>query len=52
MKTDLSSAVATAELSKFAGLLSAALSQHLLPGFEIVLLECHTSTTFVHSDAF
>ena len=30
MKTDLSSPVATAEFSKFAGILSAALSQHHL----------------------
>ena len=35
MKTDFSSPVATAEFSKFAGLLSAALSQHHLSGFEI-----------------
>ena len=35
MKTDFSSPVATAEFSKFAGILSAALSQHHLPGFEI-----------------
>ena len=39
MKTDLSSPVATAESSKFAGLLSAALSQHHLLGFEIAQLE-------------
>ena len=30
---------ATAEFSKFAGILSAALSQHHLSGFEIALLE-------------
>ena len=36
-----SSPVATAEFSKFAGILSAALSQHHLSGFEIALLECH-----------
>ena len=30
MKTELSSPVATAEFSKFAGILSATLSQHLL----------------------
>jgi len=35
MKTDLSSPVATADFSKFAGTLSAALSQHHLLGFEI-----------------
>ena len=29
----------TAEFSKFAGILSAALSQHHLPGFEIAQLE-------------
>ena len=34
-KTDLYSPVATAEFSKFAGILSAALSQHHLLGFEI-----------------
>ena len=39
MKTDFSSPVATAEFSKFAGTLSAALSQHHLPGFEIAQLE-------------
>ena len=41
MKTDLSSPVATAEFSKFAGILSAALSQHHLSGFEITQLEFH-----------
>jgi len=41
MKTDLSSPVATAEFSKFAGILSAALSQHHLLGFEIVQLGFH-----------
>ena len=41
MKTDLSSSVATAEFSKFAGILTAALSQHRLTGFEIALLEFH-----------
>ena len=42
MKTDLSSAVATAEFSKCAGILSAALSQyHHLPEFEIAQLEFH-----------
>ena len=39
MKTDLFSPVATAEFSKFAGILSAALSQNHLLGFEIAQLE-------------
>ena len=34
MKTDFSSPVATAEFSKCAGILSEALSQHHLSGFE------------------
>ena len=38
MKTDFSSPLATAEFSKFAGILSAALSEHHLLGFEIVQL--------------
>ena len=46
-----SSPVATAELSKFAGILSAALSQHHLLGFEIAQLELHHSTSFICSDA-
>ena len=41
MKSDLSSPVATAEFSKFAGILSEALSKHHLSGFEIVQLEFH-----------
>ena len=42
MKTDLfQSCVATAEFSKFAGILSATLSQHHLLGFEIAPLEFH-----------
>jgi len=41
MKTDLSSPVTTAEFPKFAGILSAALSQHLLLGLEIAQLEFH-----------
>ena len=41
MKTDLFSPVATAEFSKCVGILSAALSQHRLPGFEIAQLEFH-----------
>ena len=40
-KLTFSSPVATAEFSKFAGILSATLSQHYLPGFEIVQLEFH-----------
>ena len=41
METDFSSPVATAEFSKFAGVLSTALSQHHLVGFEIAQLEFH-----------
>jgi len=41
MKTGLFHPVATGELSKFAGILSAALSQHHLSGFEIAQLEFH-----------
>ena len=41
MKADFSSPVASAEFSKFADILSAALSQHHLLGFEIVQLEFH-----------
>ena len=37
MKTDLFQSVANAEFSKFAGILSAALSQHHLLGFEIAI---------------
>ena len=40
-KLIFSSSVATAEFSKFAGILSAALSQHHLLGFEIAHLEFH-----------
>ena len=40
-KLTFSSPVATAEFSKFAGILSTALSQHYLSGFEIVQLEFH-----------
>ena len=39
--SSFSSPVATAEFSKFAGILSAALSQHHLLGFEIAQLEFH-----------
>ena len=41
IKTDLFQSVTTAEFSKFAGILSAALSQHHLSGFEIAQLEFH-----------
>ena len=47
-----SSPVATAEFSKFAGILSAAHSQRHLLGFEITQLEFIPSTSFVRSDAF
>ena len=40
-KLTFSSPVATAEFSKFAGILSAALSQHHLSGFETAPLEFH-----------
>ena len=40
-KLTFSSPVATAEFSKFADILSAALSQHHLLGFEIVQQEFH-----------
>ena len=40
-KLNFSSPVATAEFSKCAGILSAALSQHHLSGFEIAQLEFH-----------
>ena len=41
--------MATAEFSKFAGILSAALSQHHLSGFQIAQLEFHHLTSFVES---
>ena len=41
METDLFQSVATAEFSKFSGILSAALSQHHLLGFEIAQLGFH-----------
>ena len=41
MKLSFSSPVATAEFSKFVGILSAAVSQHHLLGFEIAQLEFH-----------
>ena len=46
-----SSPVATAEFSKFAGILSAALSKYHLLGFEIAQLESITCSSFVHNDA-
>ena len=42
MTMDFSSPVATAELSKFAGILSITLSQHHLLGFKIAQLEFWT----------
>ena len=41
MKTDLFHPVAIAEFSRFAGILSAALSQHHLLGFAVSQLELH-----------
>ena len=41
MKTDIFQSLATVEFSKFAGILSATLSQHHLSGFEIAQLEFH-----------
>ena len=41
MKTDHFQSVATVEFSKFAGILSAALSQRHISGFEIAQLEFH-----------
>ena len=43
--------MATAEFPKFAGILSAALSQHHLLGVEIAQLEFHHLLSFVCSDA-
>ena len=43
--------MATAEFSKFAGILSAALSQHHLSGFGIAQLDSITSTSFILSGA-
>jgi len=40
-ENNFSSPVATADFSKLAGILSAALSQHHLLGFEIAQLEFH-----------
>ena len=50
MKLTFSSPVATAEFSKFAGILSAALSQRHLSGFELAQVDAITSTSFVRSD--
>ena len=44
-----SSPVATAEFSKFAGILSAALSQHHLPRFEIAQLDNYSSNKRIFS---
>ena len=41
MTTDLFQSLATAEFSKFAGILNAELSQHHLVGFEIAQVEFH-----------
>ena len=46
-----SSPVATAEFSKFAGILSAALSQHHISGLKVLNWNSITSTSFVCSDA-
>ena len=46
-KLTFSSPVATAEFSKFAGILSAALQQHYLLGLWLAQLEFITSTSFV-----
>ena len=43
--------MATAELSKFAGILSAALSQHQILGFEIAQLEFYHLHQLCRSDA-
>ena len=50
-KLTFSSPVATTEFSKFAGILSAALSQHHLLGSETAQWNSINSTSFVHSDA-
>ena len=50
MKIELSSPVATAEFSKFTGILNAALSQNHLLGFEVVQLGVHPLLSFVHND--
>ena len=50
-KLTFSIPVATAEFSKYVGILSAELSQHHLLGFEVAQLEFYTSTSFVRSNA-
>ena len=50
-ENSFSRAVATAELSKFAAILSAALLEHHLLGLEIAQLEFHHLHYFVRSDA-
>ena len=53
IKTELSSPVAAAEFSKFAGIVSVALSQHHLLEFEIVQLEfhhCHCWERYTHHE--
>ena len=47
MKTDFSIPVATAEFSKFAGILSAALSQHHLLGFDIAEIPSSPLALFI-----
>ena len=47
IKTDLFIPVATAEFSKFAGILSVALSQHHVLGFEIGQLEFYYLLTLI-----
>ena len=50
-KLTFSSLVPIAEFSKYAGILSTALSEHPLLGFKIAKLDSITSTSFVHSNA-
>ena len=47
-----SSPVATAGFSKFAGIVSAALTQHHLSGFETAQLEFHTSKSRLKNNNF
>ena len=51
MQTELFHPVASSEFSKFSVLLSAALSQHHLLGFEIAQQDSIISTGFIHTDA-
>ena len=44
--------MATAEFSKFVGILSAALSQHHLLGFEIAQLEFHLSRPLANTEGW